>query len=155
MHPGVAERIGNLKHEALAKKEADTPYGNKEEEESDAGIDSVAMVDDEYFEGFEDLGQSKELLQLHALKRQQQELTTQLKQVKPMEGSQHMCPETTRRISAREALKNNYTALVVDTNLLLNFPEIIDTALAYNSWPLIIPNPGNSSYTVFNLGIIF
>ena len=52
----------------------------------------------------EDLGQSENLLQFHALKRQQQ-------------------METTRGISAHEALKHN-TEFVADTNVLLRFPEI-------------------------------
>ena len=141
VHTSVLERIKAHKEAAQIKKEEENMPYIKPEAESDVemGIPSIAEDD---LGDFEDLEQSEDLQQLRALKMKQRELKTQLKSEKTIEEEQEMNLESSRRVSAREALRPNYTILVVDTNFMLSSLDIFKLMIATNDWSVVIPNTG-------------
>ena len=103
VHPGVLERIKANKEATQIKKEE---------------------IAEDNINDFEDLEQSEDLQQLRALKLKQRKLKAQLKFEKGIEEEDEMNLEPSRRASAREALRANYTILVVDTNFMLSSLDI-------------------------------
>jgi len=100
-------------------------------------------IAEDNIDDFEDLEQSEDLQQLRALKLKQRELKTQLKSEKGIEEEDEMNLEPSRRASAREALRPNYTILVVDTNFMLSSLDIFKLMFnETNDWSVVIPNTG-------------
>ena len=113
----------------------------KLETDSDVEMERPSVAEDD-LDDFEDLEQSEELQQLRALKRKQRELITQLKSEKAIEEEQETNLESSRRVSAREALRPNYTIFVVDTNFMLSSLDIFKLMVENNDWSVVIPNTG-------------
>ena len=143
VHQGVLDRVRVEKEAAAIKREESAQY-IKPEPESDVDMESGPVAEDE-LDDFEDLEHSEELQQLRALKMKQRELRTQLKSEKVVED-QEMSLEAIRRVSAREALRANYTVLVVDTNFILSSLELFKLMLEKDEWSVVIPNTGEIIY---------
>lgn len=143
MHSGMIERKFNQETVQIKKREESVPP-IKKEEDSDVEMENIPFPEDNVDE-FEDLEQSEDLQQLRALKLKQlalKTLKTQLKLEHTVEEEQETNLEATRRISARDALRPNYTVLVVDTNFMLSSLDMFRLMVSDNGWSVVIPNTG-------------
>lgn len=144
VHPALLERV-HCKQEAARVEmgEVSLQYMTPDPE-SDTEAQSASQIED----GDEDAGQSEEF---HALKKKRIELQTQLAE-KPV-GEQASGQNTEqnlgllRRVSPRDALRQGYTVLVVDTNFMLSSLHIFKLTIA-NNWSIVIPNTG--VYPLYN-----
>ncbi|KAF8418948.1 hypothetical protein EV426DRAFT_299395 [Tirmania nivea] len=132
VHIGVLERIKANKEAARIKKEEEKI---KLEGESDVEMEAPPIADD--LDDFEDLEHSEDLQQLRELKKKQIELKYQLSAEPTVEEANL---ESSRRISARDALRPNYTILVVDTNLMLSSLDVFKLMVKTNDWTVVVPN---------------
>ncbi|KAI5811270.1 hypothetical protein DFH27DRAFT_19132 [Peziza echinospora] len=135
VHSGVLERIEEQKRDILRRQERNSVYIKKEE--SDTEMDSAGAAKVNIGEGFENVevpDAVKSLLDMRV------KLETQLESGKPSESETKPSPELISRTPPRDALRSNYTVLVVDTNFLLKSPELFKLTLANNDWSMVIPN---------------
>ncbi|RPB22750.1 hypothetical protein L211DRAFT_869220 [Terfezia boudieri ATCC MYA-4762] len=138
VHTGVLERIKAYKEAAQIKKEGECMPYIKPEAESDVEMEIPIIAEDD-FGDFEDLEQSEDLQQLRALKLKQRELKSKI-QSGGTPGEEEMNHESSRRVSAREALRPNFTILVVDTNFMLSSLDIFKLMVVNNDWSVVVPN---------------
>lgn len=138
-HQSLLKRINESKN--YAKFAPYTPSylssdGLPEQSEHDSDVDMTAADEDN--ESDDDdyvlVGQSEEF---RRLKEQQRQLKAQLKS----SWTPDVAPEVKHSlVKGPEALRPQYTVLVVDTNLLLSHPETFKFIVSSGNWAIIIPN---------------
>ncbi|PUU73083.1 hypothetical protein B9Z19DRAFT_1069268 [Tuber borchii] len=138
VHPALVTRIEEhqkLEATTVHKQELGGSRMTPTSEDSDVEMTSGEneSEDGEYVL----VGQSEEV---RRLKQQQRQLKSQLKAC----GKAADSAEEPKRAVAKgpESLKENFSVLVVDTNLLLSQPEVFKLMVSTFNWPIVIPNTG-------------
>ncbi|KAG0639286.1 hypothetical protein HOY80DRAFT_886553 [Tuber brumale] len=136
VHPALVMRIEeHQKLEATITHEQELGGSRMTPTSEDSDIDMTSGENESEDGEYVLVGQSEEV---RRLKQQQRQLQSQLKA-----GGKAADPaEEPKQAVAKgpESLKENYSVLVVDTNLLLSQPEVFKLMVSTSNWPIVIPN---------------
>jgi rRNA-processing protein FCF1 len=136
VHPALVTRIEeHQKLEATITHEQELGGSRMTPTSEDSDVDMTSGENESEDDDYVLVGQSEEV---RRLKQQRRELESQLKS----SGKAADPAEEPRQAVAKgpESLKENFSVLVVDTNLLLSQPEVFKLMVSTFNWSIVIPN---------------
>ncbi|PWW79037.1 hypothetical protein C7212DRAFT_167186 [Tuber magnatum] len=136
VHPAlVARNEEHKKLEAIIAHEQELGGSRMTPTSEDSDIDMTSGENESEDGDYVVVGQSEEV---RHLKQRQRQLKAQLK----AGGKAADSAEEPKRAVAKgpESLKENFSILVVDTNLLLSQPEVFKLMVSTFNWSIVIPN---------------
>ncbi|KAG0126475.1 hypothetical protein HOY82DRAFT_491739 [Tuber indicum] len=136
VHPALVTRIEeHQKLEATITHEQELGGSRMTPTSEDSDVDMTSGENESEDGDYVLVGQSEEV---RRLKQQRRELESQLKS----SGKAADSGEQPKQAVAKgpESLKENFSVLVVDTNLLLSQPEVFKLMVSTFNWSIVIPN---------------